>query len=58
MRTWEQSIYLSMCAYTEEVYPMILAFTTSTTTTITVVVVIVNIIFGVAMILFLLSRQP
>ena len=57
MRTWEQSIYLSMCAYTEEVYPMILAFTTSTTTTITVVVV-VNIIFGVAMILFLLSRQP
>ena len=59
MRTWEQSIYLSMCAYTEEVYPMILAFTTSTTTTITVVVVVVvNIIFGVAMILFLLSRQP
>lgn len=57
MRTWEQSIYLSMCAYTEEVYPIILAFTTSTTTTITVVVV-VNIIFGVAMILFLLSRQP
>lgn len=57
MRTWEQSIYLSMCAYTEEVYPMILAFTTSTTTTITVVVV-VDIIFGVAMILFLLSRQP
>lgn len=58
MRTWEQSIYLSMCAYTEEVYPIILAFTTSTTTTITVVVVVVNIIFGVAMILFLLSRQP
>ena len=51
MRTWEQSIYLSICAYTEEVYPMILAFTTSTTTTITLVVGVV-IIFGVAMIFF------
>lgn len=50
MRTWEQSIYLSMCAYAEEVYPMILAFTTSTSTTITVVVDII--IFGVARILF------
>ena len=57
MRTWEQSIYLSICAYTEEVYPMILAFTTSTTTTITLVVGVV-IIFGVAMIFFFCLDNP